>query len=351
MRLSKVRILAFPRRGSAYTECFYAALDSLGATVLEGVWAGRWLLANVERGDVVHLHWPSFHLGPPGERRLTRRAIAMLRFALLLALVRARGARLVWTAHNLYPHDGGRASRMHRLTRWLVTRLACVILVHGNLAASAVATEFAIDRKKICVIEPGNLIDYYPASETLAEARTRLGIPSDRFVFGFVGLCKPYKNLLGLIDAFATVEMDATLLIAGEFQSDAYLSQVRTRLAATSGLDILFVPGFIPNDSLQTYLKAVDVLVYPYAEVLNSGCAMLALSFGRPVVAPTLGSLPELVAPDCGLLYSPDDPSGLVDAMRAARSQRFDRAGIQRYAARYSWTKSATRLLTALETH
>ncbi len=351
MRSSSTRILAFPRRGIAYTECFYDAVESLDATVLEGDWSGTWMLANIERGDVVHLHWPSFHTGAPDEHRPLRRGTAMLRFALFLALLRARGARLVWTAHNLYPHDGGRASRMHRLARWLVTRLSCVILAHGDFAASAIATEFGIPRHKICVIEHGHWIDYYPISETPAEARARLGIPHGRFVFGFVGLCKPYKNLLALIDAFATVRADATLIVAGQFQSDEYLEQVTTRLAATPGLQCVFAPEFLADAAMQTYVQAADVMVLPYADVLTSGSAMLAFSFGRPVIVPALGSLPELVVPECGVLYSPDDPSGLADAMRAARSLHFDCDEIKRHAARYSWTRSAARFLEALETH
>jgi glycosyltransferase involved in cell wall biosynthesis len=40
--------------------------------------------------------------------------------------------------------------------------------------------------------------------------------------------------------------------------------------------------------------RAADLVVLPYRETLNSGTAMLALSFDRPVLAPALGALSEL---------------------------------------------------------
>ena len=43
---------------------------------------------------------------------------------------------------------------------------------------------------------------------------------------------------------------------------------------------------FVPDGEVQHYLLAADAVVLPFKEILTSGSAMLALSFGRPVVAP-----------------------------------------------------------------
>jgi glycosyltransferase involved in cell wall biosynthesis len=42
------------------------------------------------------------------------------------------------------------------------------------------------------------------------------------------------------------------------------------------------------------------------------------MSFGRAVVAPALGCLPETVPPDAGILYDPDAPDALTAALRRA---------------------------------
>ena len=46
---------------------------------------------------------------------------------------------------------------------------------------------------------------------------------------------------------------------------------------------------YIPDAELQVWLRAADVVVLPFRDILTSGSAILALSFGRAVVAPALG--------------------------------------------------------------
>ena len=45
---------------------------------------------------------------------------------------------------------------------------------------------------------------------------------------------------------------------------------------------------------MQLFLNAADLVVLPYREVLNSGAALLALSFNKPVLTSDAGALPEL---------------------------------------------------------
>ncbi len=76
---------------------------------------------------------------------------------------------------------------------------------------------------------------------------------------------------------------------------------------------------------------------------------MLALSCGRPVVAPKLGSMPEVITAPCGVLYDPADPNGLTRAMEAARTRGFDETQITDYAASFSWDKAVDPFLDALK--
>jgi beta-1,4-mannosyltransferase len=53
---------------------------------------------------------------------------------------------------------------------------------------------------------------------------------------------------------------------------------------------------FIPQDQAQLYFRAADLVVLPYREILNSGSALLALSFDCPILVPLRGTLGELQA-------------------------------------------------------
>jgi len=50
---------------------------------------------------------------------------------------------------------------------------------------------------------------------------------------------------------------------------------------------------FIPDNDIQIYMNAADIIVLPYLDILNSGVAILAMSFGKPVIAPRTGSIPS----------------------------------------------------------
>jgi glycosyltransferase involved in cell wall biosynthesis len=70
---------------------------------------------------------------------------------------------------------------------------------------------------------------------------------------------------------------------------------------------------------------ACDLVVLPYREILNSGTAMLALSYDRPVLLPDQGATGDLAAavgPAWVRTYpGVMDPATLVDALAWARTQ------------------------------
>ena len=78
----------------------------------------------------------------------------------------------------------------------------------------------------------------------------------------------------------------------------------------------------IPDDEMQLYLRACDAVVLPFRDVLTSGSAILAMSFGRAVIAPRLGCLPETLSDDAAILYDPTAPDALRDALTSALERR-----------------------------
>ena len=73
---------------------------------------------------------------------------------------------------------------------------------------------------------------------------------------------------------------------------------------------------FIPDEEIELYLKAADVLVLPYKEIFQSGVLFLAYSFGLPVVATDVGSFrAEIVEGSTGFLCQPGDSAELAKAI------------------------------------
>jgi len=114
----------------------------------------------------------------------------------------------------------------------------------------------------------------------------------------FFGRLQPYKGLEYLVTAFELLARKSPayrLIIAGEPKkgSEAYESEIRRRIAAWVGQgSIVPVFKFIADADVELYFKAADVLVLPYKDIFQSGVLFLGLTFGLPVVASDVGSLP-----------------------------------------------------------
>jgi len=339
-----VSIVGYPIGPDDYTTCFYAALASAGVRVEPGIFSGRWMLKHLRDVDYVHINWPSFLYDAPTLRGSLHNFAV---FLFMLALMRLRGIRLIWTVHNLRPHRPSRIKAFDPIARWLIVKLGTRFLVHGPSAEAEVLRHYPAMAGRTLVIDHGHWRGFHPNTIDRQDARAKLELSDNEFVFLFVGLCAPYKNLHGLIAAFERLETPSKLLIVGQFRDRAYEGKIRAA-AAQAGPRVRLGGKFVPDEELQIYLNACDVVVVPYAEVLTSGTAMLALSFGRPVIAPAMGFLNDVIAPDCGSLYDPAKSEGLIEAMRGAPHARFDEQRIVAEALQHDWMRSAEHLKAEL---
>jgi glycosyltransferase involved in cell wall biosynthesis len=236
------------------------------------------------------------------------------------------------------------------LARRFIVRVAEAVLVHGPSAGRIVQREFGVPPTKLHNIPHGHWIGYYPDSITREAARAKIGIDSTTYVYAFIGTCKPYKNLEALLRAFSTHATGATLLVVGNFQSPAYLEQIRGVIAELGVAAVRLEARFIDDSEMQVYFRAADAIVIPYREILTSGSAMLAFGFGRPVVVPRLGALVDIVDESCGVLYDPDHNNGLPQALANIRLTKFDETKIQERARQFQWTDSAATLVAIART-
>jgi glycosyltransferase involved in cell wall biosynthesis len=152
-------------------------------------------------------------------------------------------------------------------------------------------------------------------------------------VFAFIGGIRPNKGIERLISAFQEVDDDRfRLLIAGRpWEPTAHINKLA--MLAERDARIQFTPHWIADEDMQLYYNAADVIVMPFASVLTSSSTILAMSFGKPVVVPAMGSLVDVVTSDVGLTYDPEDPGALKRALLLSLSLDLDemgRAGLQK---------------------
>jgi glycosyltransferase involved in cell wall biosynthesis len=340
-----MRVFAFPRHGIAYTASFYEALEALGVEVQEGIFSARWLWPRLRRGDVAHLHWPSFYYATDvGRGRLL---LNFLRYCVVLAAIRLRGGRIAWTAHNLLPHDPSLLPAVDRAARRVLIALSARVFAHGESAAAILRETFPGVDGKLTLISHGHWIGRYPGDIDRAAARAKLGLEVDDYVCLFFGMCKPYKSLHTLMGAFRRMpDPKLRLLVAGTFPDPAY----RARVVELAGGDprIRFDSRIIPDEEVAPYMLACDAVVAPYREILTSGTAMLAMGFGRPVLSLARGALCDIVTPRVGVLCRVMDEESLQAALEAICATSFDEEEIVAHARRYTFDDAARRFVAAL---
>jgi glycosyltransferase involved in cell wall biosynthesis len=291
------------------------------------------------RPEVVHVHWIAPFLVTDN---LAVSLVKSFLFVVATLVAKLLGIKVVWTVHNLLHHD-----RQHpRLELWvrrLYARLADGIIVHCSAAKESVMRRYRLSSgRKVFVVPHGHYGQNYPDTVGRECARDELGLTRDQVTFLYFGQIRPYKQVPRLIEAFSELETDAQLVIAGKATDKSEAQRIRDMSRDEPRIELKL--GYVPDEDLQTYLNASDVLVLPHRDVLTSGSAILGMTFQKPVVGPRTGCLPELLDEQDELLYDPDTGS-LTAAMRRALDAELAEIGQQnnRRVMAYEWDAISTK--------
>jgi len=247
-------------------------------------------LAAACRADVLHFHWPDHFVSRASAWSGVRGATKVL---LCCLLARARRRAVVWTVHNLKPHDA-RHSWLERAYWPVFTALltGCVCLTAAG-RASTLKRFPRLRSKRVVVIAHGSYTGVYPDFEGgPRDARARLDLPAASSPLLFFGQIRPYKNVPALLEAFASVEdPDARLIVAGD-SPDLSLMVALRQQAERDGR--VTMTGRVADEDVQRVFAASVGAVLPFREVFNSGSLFLALSLGRPVLVPRTSVFAEI---------------------------------------------------------
>jgi glycosyltransferase involved in cell wall biosynthesis len=319
----EVDVVSFSRQ---YPKRFYPGSDDIDATlpraegafILDVLNPFTWLRAGwrLRKVDSVIFVWWIW--------------VWALPYRLMIAML-PRGTRVILQCHNI--GDKEPAWWKRALTN-LVLRRAKVLVTHAA-SEGREGWRRSHGRRTITTFLPVHELGGSIPSR--AAARQTLGITPEANVALFFGHVRPFKGLDIALRAWRELKTEVTLLVAGEawWKSEAeYREQAR-------GLgNVRFDFRFIPDSEIATWFAATDVVLAPYRIEAQSGVALTAFHFARPVIASRVGGLPEIIDGTNGMLVDSENPGQLAGAVDAFFTTR-DRAAMENAAAesagKYSW--------------
>ena len=251
------------------------------------------------------------------------------------------GVNLVYTAHNVFPHE---KRKIDRILKLIVYKSAKAIIVHSDYIKNMIAGTFRIEEKKIAVIPHGNFEIYLPEKTiNRPEVRKSLKLADHDFALLFFGMIRKNKGLDLLLDAFEIVAHSDDrfkLIIAGSCPNEQLYKHYKARIEKSPVNEkILFFSGFIPNDEVADFFIASDLVVLPYKEIYHSGILHLAYSFGKPVITTRVGDFPEVIENGKnGYILNENNRSCLAGAIQSASLKPGELQSIGRIAKKMSTT-------------
>lgn len=211
---------------------------------------------------------------------------------------------LVATIHDVSLHPGDQET-FNWFQNWQWQR-ADQVIVHAQTLAGQLIQQHHVPSDKVHVIPIGayDIYRHEADNKTAEQGHTVL----------FFGRIWEYKGLQYLIEAepLITAQVpDVRIVIAGHgepFERYEQMMVHRDRFKVHN--------YYIPDDLIARLFQEASIVALPYIEASQSAVLAMAFAFGKPVVATTVGGLPDIVQHgETGYLVPPRDAPGLAQAI------------------------------------
>jgi beta-1,4-mannosyltransferase len=289
-----VSLLPLKTRANRFVSSFSQALCDQGYVVREF----NWHSLGLSRTDIVILHWPD-------EFFAVDRKIAVFKVFIKLTILQITkslwNAKVIWVAHNATPHGTVRSQSF--LTRWFLRSLGGVIFLSGYSRDFIKGLYPEIRNCNALVTVHGH---YRDGVATPATPPTE---PCGDIRLVHFGQIRPYKNIELLVEVVSSTSSGFQLVVAGIKTDQSLCAAITKNSTPVPHVKLEFRDSPFSDMELEAIIDRGDAVVLPYKHILTSGAALLALSRNRPVLAPNMGSLPELrdaVGHDWVYLYDGD---------------------------------------------
>jgi glycosyltransferase involved in cell wall biosynthesis len=235
-----------------------------------------------------------------------------------------------------------------RRYRWIVPKVlqrCAAMIVPSETIRGQAGAELGFPEDRI-VVTPEGVRNAFTGASPDAALADRLGIVSDYLLF--VGTQEPRKNLDRLIAAFARLDMELQLVIAGPAGWGSVDLPGVVRKLGLEGRVVF--SGYLPDEEIGALMAGARAFVFP---TLYEGFGLPpleAMAAGVPVVAATAGSLPEVLG-EGPFWCDPVDVDSIADALTRVVTDEDARATAveagRKRAASYDWSTTAELTLEA----
>jgi glycosyltransferase involved in cell wall biosynthesis len=215
------------------------------------------------------------------------------------------------------------------------------IITVSNKNKQILIERLGISPSKISVVYNGfNEEMFKPMDRKVA--RETLELPAHAKIVLNVANLNPVKGHKYLIEAFAEVseKVSNTLLV---IVGDGPLRRGLELYARNLGIgDKVMFTGFRPHSEIPLWMNAADVFALSSLSEGNPTVIFEALGTGTPVVATSIGGVPEVItSSDYGILVKPGNSKELAAKIIEALEMKWDREAIRSYALKFSWKSIA----------
>lgn len=351
-----MKIMALPRVPNPYQRLFYREVELAGHRVryvgeLTPSHTLNLILLPLEvavcrvRGwRILHLHWVFVFRLPGSDRVPLLRSLAQAWFGFLLAACKVLQVRVVWTAHNVLPHE--QVFRDDIAARRQLARSSDLVLAHSHATLEALASLGVVPRRS-AVVPHGQPLPGVNASGLRSPGA---GDQVRRFLF--FGQIREYKGVEDLLEAMARVPRDVPmgLRVAGRCTDPALRARLKKLAARLDDRAELSLQA-VPDTRVSELMADSDVVVLPFRDVSSSGSVLLAMGHGRVVVLPELRAFADLPRESAVFFDgSVQDLTRVIIALSNWTPQQLQEVGAaaSAYASTLSWADAAREMIAAI---
>ena len=255
-------------------------------TLIKGYVRGV-VTANNHKVEVVHFHL--FHFD-------------ILTYLILRIIKHFYKGKIIATIHDVNSFSSNDKVYLKKL----ILKEIQAFIVHNNFCHNELSA--ICSNKNISVIPHGNFLQQitpipYNSSDTL-----------NLLFFGQIKQVKGLDILLKAFNEACLVNRKISLTIAGNLWHES--KDKYEKLIWENKSKISYSFEFIPDDCVQEYFEAADVVVLPYRKIYQSGVFLKALSYGRAVIVSDLQPFKEFIIDRYnGFLFNSEDHMHLSEVI------------------------------------
>jgi hypothetical protein bacD2_01670 len=277
---------------------------------------------------IIHFQWPEEVVGWN-----CNDAGIISRLEERIAFFRSRGARFVYTRHNVRPHY---ANEIISRAYDIIETQSDVVVHMGYFSQKEFAGKYPDSRN---VIIPHHIYQYtYKENISMERARQYLKLPQEAFIVTAFGKFRNREEIRMVLGAFRKWDESDKLLLAPRLfpfsRSNQYGNNLLKRWTSRIGYYLL-TPLFnriykmragandelIDNCDLPYYMAASNTIFIQRKDILNSGNIPLAFLFHKTVIGPDIGNIGEILHDTDNPTFCPDNKYDIIRALKAAHQR------------------------------